>query len=450
MSKSDSTKPKRTEQFTNYGFILAAIGSSVGLGNIWKFPYITGKYGGAAFFLLFIICLVLIGLPVLLAEMTIGRGGRSNASTSLLRLSGSKTWGRLGLLAVAGPFIILSYYAVVAGWTLHYAMLSFSGRLFSGESYGARFDSFIGGFSPLIWQFVVMFVVGFVIAKGIAAGIERYNRILIPGMVVLLLLLVVRVLLLEGAGEGVAFFLEPDFSRLTPQSFLIALGHAFFSLSLGMGVLMTYGAYVDKKQSLGTATLAIGLGDLLYALLAGLIIFPTTFAFGLEPSQGPGLVFVALPAAFSAMPLGSLFGGLFFVLLAVAAITSAFSILEVPVAWAMDKYGWSRVRSSVIVSTLCFLLGVPSVLSVGGAVDGLGFGGRSFFDWMDFISSNILLPLCGMIVTLFVGYVWKGAAEEAGINKGWLKLWLFMLRYVVPLLVLLVLLSTSGMLSLGE
>ncbi len=444
------TTHNRAERFTNYGFILAAIGSSVGLGNIWKFPYVTGKYGGAAFFLLFIICLVLIGLPVLLAEMTIGRAGRGNASTSLLRLSGSKTWSRLGLLAVAGPFIILSYYAVVAGWTLHYAMLSFSGKLFNGESYGARFEGFIGGFSPLIWQIVVMIIVGYVIARGVAGGIERYNRILIPGMVILLLMLVVRVLMLDGAGEGVAFFLEPDFSKLSPQSFLIALGHAFFSLSLGMGVLMTYGAYVDKEQSLGTATIAIGVGDLLYALLAGLIIFPTTFAFGLEPSQGPGLVFVALPAAFSAMPLGGLFGGLFFVLLAIAAITSAFSILEVPVAWAMDRYGWSRTKSAVTVSTLCFLLGVPSVLSVGGAVDGLDVAGRSFFDWMDFISANIILPLCGMIVTLFVGYVWKGAADEAGIHKGWLKLWLFMLRYVVPLLVLLVLLSSTGVLSLGE
>nr|WP_188529490.1 sodium-dependent transporter [Paenibacillus abyssi] len=433
-----------TERFSQYGFILAAIGSSVGLGNMWKFPYITGQYGGAAFFLLFTICLIIIGLPVLLAELAIGRAGRGSASTSLVRLSGKKIWGGFGFISIAGAFIILSYYAVVAGWTMHYAFLSFSGQLFSSSDYGGHFGSFIGSYWPIVWQAVVMLLTGWIVARGVSSGIEKYNRILIPGLVVLLILLAVRALTLEGAGEGVSFFLQPDFSKLTAESALVALGHAFFSLSLGMGAIMTYGAYVDRKQSLGKATLAVGSGDLLYALLAGLIIFPTTFVFGLEPAQGPGLVFVALPAAFSAMPLGAWFGGLFFVLLAIAALTSAVSILEVPVAWVREKFGWGRAGAAAFTAFLCFLVGLPSAVSVGGAVPGIEFMGKTFFDWMDFLSSNIILPLGGLIVTLFAGYFWKGAAKEAGLSTWWFNLWLFMMRWVAPVLVGLVFLYYAG------
>lgn len=436
------------ERFSSSGFILAAIGSAVGLGNMWKFPYITGLYGGAAFFLLFIICLLVVGLPVLLAELAVGRGGRGNASTSLIRLSGNRLWGGFGFITILGAFVILSFYAVVAGWTIHYAVLSFTGKLFEHNDYAALFTGFIGGWMPVLWQFIVMFLTGFIIIRGVSAGIEKFNKVLIPGLVILLLVLAVRALSLEGAGEGVSFFLRPDFSKLTAESALVALGHAFFSLSLGMGAMMTYGAYVDKRQSLGLATLAIGVGDLIYAFLAGLIIFPTTFVFGLEASQGPGLVFVALPAAFSAMPLGALFGGLFFVLLAFAALTSTVSLLEVPVAFVREAFGWSRKFSVILLTVLCFLLGVPSALSLGNKVPGLTFGGKSFFDWMDFVCSNIILPLGGLVVTLFVGYAWKGASEEAGLSSWWFRLWLFMLRYIAPILVLLVFLYSAGIITL--
>lgn len=436
------------ERFSSSGFILAAIGSAVGLGNMWKFPYITGLYGGAAFFLLFIICLLVVGLPVLLAELAVGRGGRGNASTSLIRLSGNRLWGGFGFITILGAFVILSFYAVVAGWTIHYAVLSFTGKLFEHNDYAALFTGFIGGWMPVLWQFIVMFLTGFIIIRGVSAGIEKFNKVLIPGLVILLLVLAVRALSLEGAGEGVSFFLRPDFSKLTAESALVALGHAFFSLSLGMGAMMTYGAYVDKRQSLGLATLAIGVGDLIYAFLAGLIIFPTTFVFGLEASQGPGLVFVALPAAFSAMPLGALFGGLFFVLLAFAALTSTVSLLEVPVAFVREAFGWSRKFSVILLTVLCFLLGVPSALSLGNKVPGLTFGGKPFFDWMDFVCSNIILPLGGLVVTLFVGYAWKGASEEAGLSSWWFRLWLFMLRYIAPILVLLVFLYSAGIITL--
>ncbi|WP_364151937.1 sodium-dependent transporter [Paenibacillus sp. LPE1-1-1.1] len=432
------------ERFSSSGFILAAIGSAVGLGNMWKFPYITGQYGGAAFFLLFVICLLLVGLPVLLAELAVGRGGRGNASTSLIRLSGHKLWGGFGFITILGAFVILSFYAVVAGWTLHYAMLSFTGELFKHSDFGLLFSEFNNSWMPVAWQFIVLLLTGFIIMRGVSAGIERFNKILIPGLVILLVVLCIRALSLEGAGEGAAFFLKPDFSKLTAESALVALGHAFFSLSLGMGAMMTYGAYVDKRQSLGLATLAIGAGDLIYAFLAGLIIFPTTFVFGLEASQGPSLVFVALPAAFSAMPFGAFFGGLFFVLLAFAALTSTVSLLEVPIAFVREAFGWRRSFSVIFLTLLCFLIGLPSALSLGNKVPWLTFGGKPFFDWMDFVCSNIVLPLGGLVVTLFVGYAWRGAAEEAGLSSWWLRLWLFMLRYVAPILVLLVFLYSSG------
>lgn len=436
---------KKADRFTTSGFIVSAIGSSVGLGNMWKFPYITGLYGGAAFFLLFIVCLLVVGMPVLLAELVIGRASRGNASTAFGILSGSKYWSGFGLLSVIGAFVILAFYAVVAGWTLHYAVQSFTGQLFGSKDYGETFNAFTAGGMPVVWQLVVMIISGWVVAKGVSGGIEKFNKVLIPGLVVILLVLMVRALTLPGAGEGVAFFLKPDFSVLTFQSALVALGHAFFSLSLGMGAMLTYGAYVDKRQSLGGASLAVGGGDLIYALIAGLIIFPTCFSFGIAPSEGPGLVFVALPAAFEAMPLGSIFGGLFFVLLAIAALTSAISILEVPVAYAMNKWSWTRQKASILVSTVCFIVGVPACLSVSGVFSGFTPGGKSIFDWMDFLASNILLPIGGLIVTIFTAYVWKRAGEEAGLTNGWYRTWMFLLRYVAPLLILGIFLYSTGL-----
>ncbi len=447
-SKQASTRLPNNERFTSSGFILAAIGSSVGLGNMWKFPYITGQHGGAAFFLLFIVCLLIVGLPVLLAEMAIGRSGRRNAAGSLYQLTGKRHWGILGFFFILTAFLIMSYYAVVAGWTLHYTVESFTGLLF-GEStdYKAKFLNFASGYLPVFWQAVTVAVTGWVIARGVSAGIERFNKILIPSFFVILLILMWRSLTLPGAGEGVEYFLKPDFSKLDAESALIALGHAFFSLSLGMGCMMTYGSYVNKKQSLGSATWAIGSGDLLYAFIAGLIIFPTVFAFGMEPGEGVGLAFMALPAAFSQMPLGFLFGGLFFLLLAIAALTSAVSILEVPVAYAMERWKWSRKKAAVIVSAVCFLAGIPSALSVGGVLSPWQPGGKTIFDWVDFTTAYILMPFCGLMVTLFAGYVWKKAGEEAGLTGFWYRIWMFLLRVVAPAMIILVFLYFVGVLS---
>ncbi|WFB58990.1 sodium-dependent transporter [Paenibacillus sp. BR1-192] len=444
---NNPASPGKSDRFSSAGFILAAIGSSVGLGNMWKFPYITGEHGGAAFFLLFIICLIVIGLPVLLAELAIGRAGRGSAATSFVKAGGPKVFGQLGLLQVIAPFLILTFYVIVAGWTLHYAVMSFSGNLYSNTDFGGQFTAFTEGYMPIIWQIVAIAITGWVVAKGISGGIEKFNKVLIPGLIILLIVLMIRAVTLPGAGAGVSFFLNPDFSKLSPEAALVALGHAFFSLSLGMGILLTYGAYVDKRQSLGPATLAIGAGDLIYAFIAGLIIFPTTASFGIEPNAGPSLVFIALPAAFSAMPLGAFFGGLFFVLLAIAALTSAVSLLEVPTSYVMDRWHWGRTKAVVVISSLVLLVGLPSALSFG-IVPGLtDIGGKNFFDWLDFITSNILLPVGGLITTIFAGYFWKKAADAAGLKAGWFRVWLFMLRYIAPVLVFLVLLHTTGLIT---
>ncbi|MBY0164559.1 MULTISPECIES: sodium-dependent transporter [Paenibacillus] len=444
---NNPASPGKSDRFSSAGFILAAIGSSVGLGNMWKFPYITGEHGGAAFFLLFIICLIVIGLPVLLAELAIGRAGRGSAATSFVKAGGPKVFGQLGLLQVIAPFLILTFYVIVAGWTLHYAVMSFSGNLYSNTDFGGQFTAFTEGYMPIIWQIVAIAITGWVVAKGISGGIEKFNKVLIPGLIILLIVLMIRAVTLPGAGAGVSFFLNPDFSKLSPEAALVALGHAFFSLSLGMGILLTYGAYVDKRQSLGPATLAIGAGDLIYAFIAGLIIFPTTASFGIEPNAGPSLVFIALPAAFSAMPLGAFFGGLFFVLLAIAALTSSVSLLEVPTSYVMDRWHWGRTKAVLVIGALVMLIGLPSALSFG-IVPGLtDIGGKNFFDWLDFITSNILLPVGGLITTIFAGYFWKKAADAAGLKAGWFRVWLFMLRYIAPVLVLLVLLHTTGVIT---
>ncbi|GIP39883.1 transporter [Paenibacillus sp. J31TS4] len=439
-----ASESRAGERFSSTGFIIAAIGSAVGLGNMWKFPYITGKYGGAAFFLVFIICLLLVGLPVLLAEMAIGRGGRGDAATSFRNLSRNKVWSGFGFLSIVGSFMILSFYAVVAGWTLKYGLQSFTGSLYANPDYAAVFGAYAGSLQPIAWQALVLLLTGWVVARGVSGGIESFNKVLIPGLLILLIILMIRGLTLPGAGAGVSFFLEPDFSKLTPTSILVALGHAFFSLSLGMGTMLTYGAYVDRRQSLGSATLAIGAGDLLYALLAGLIIFPTSFAFGLEPAQGPGLIFAVLPAAFASMPLGAFFGGLFFLLLAIAAITSTVSLLEVSVAYSMRRWSFSRPKATALTATACFLVGIPAALSVGGPLGDLVIGGRTYFDWLDFIASNIILPLGGLAVTLFVGYAWKRVGDEVGLSALWFRIWLILVRYVAPVLVVFVFLFSTG------
>lgn len=440
-------KNNQKEQFSSAGLILAAIGGSVGLGNMWRFPYITGQNGGGAFFCLFIICLLIVGLPVLLGELAVGRGGRGDAVVAFSKLSGQKKWGMFGFIAVLVAFFIVSYYSTIAGWTLHYAYESITASLFQHENYTQYFKHFTGAWLPLFWQVIVLILCALVIARGVSGGIEKFNKIVIPGLLIILFMMLVRTLTLDGAAQGVKYFLYPDFSKLTLESTLQALGLAFYSLSLGFGGMLTYGAYIGKQQSLPVATASIGLGSMLYALLAGLIIFPTIFTFGIKPNLGPALTFVTLPVAFKAMPYGVLFGSLFFLLLAIAALTSCVSLIEVPVAYCMRRFHVSRHKATMYVTISLCICGIPSTLAAGGVLENVRFADRNFFEWIDLIMANIMLPLGGLFITLLVGYKWKGAGEETGLSSVWKHVWLFTMRVVSPVLILFIFLSSIGVID---
>lgn len=464
---SDTT-PKAREHWTGtLGFVLAAAGSAIGLGNIWKFPYITGENGGGAFVLVYLLCIAVIGLPVMVCEIAIGRRSQRNPVGAFRALSPPTSrlahgiglavlltgaallafgvWGwavvliALGLLifrfgwtlaggmGVLAGFTILSFYSVVAGWTLGYIVEAVSGRLNFSEVSHAK--EFFGGFiADPRWAvgchiaFILLCMA--IVAGGVKKGIERWSKILMPLLFLLLVALIVRAVTLPGAVEGIRFYLRPDFSRISAHSVLIALGHAFFSLSLGMGAMITYGSYLDREQNLLSASFSIVVLDTVVALMAGLAIFPAVFAYGFGPDAGPGLVFQVLPTVFHRMPLGALWAAIFFLLLLVAALTSGISLLEVVTAYFVDERRWPRARATGIVGGLILLLGVLCAISVAdwSRLEFLhrafrwAFGGTkgSFFDLMDHISSNWLLPLGGLLICLFVGWVWgtKHATDE--------------------------------------
>ncbi|MCG8685409.1 MAG: sodium-dependent transporter, partial [Desulfobacterales bacterium] len=328
----NSVQSKRDSFSGKYGFIAAAAGSAIGLGNIWKFPYITGIYGGSAFIIVYLICILLIGLPIMLSEITVGRRAQKGIFGAYKTLAPGTPWFFSGYMGIAAAFLILSFYGVVAGWTMEYVVKAVTGT-FSGKTpdeIGTMFGSFIGQpFKPLIWQLTFMALTCFIVIAGIKNGIEKYSKILMPILLAILLLLCIRSVTLEGASKGFEFLFSPDFSKLSGEAILAALGHAFFSLSLGMGTLITYGSYVKKTENIAPLAAHITIADTVIALLAGTAIFPAVFAFGITPSAGPGLVFVTLPNVFQQMPLGYIFCILFFFLLAIAALTSSISILEV-------------------------------------------------------------------------------------------------------------------------
>ena len=423
-----------------YGFIAAAAGSAIGLGNIWKFPYITGVYGGSAFIIVYLVCIALIGLPVMLSEITAGRRAQKGVFGAYKTLAPGTPWFFSGYMGIAAAFLILSFYGVVAGWTLEYVVKSLTGA-FSGktpEQIGAMFSGFISQpLRPVCWQAGFMMLTGAIVAAGVKNGIERYSKILMPVLLVLLVFLCARALTLEGASKGLAFLFKPDFSKLSGQGVLAALGHAFFSLSLGMGALVTYGSYVKKDENLASLAFQITIADTVIALLAGIAIFPAVFAFGIKPAAGPGLVFVTLPNVFQQMPLGSIFALLFFSLLAIAALTSSISILEVVVAHLVEDFRVSRKTATLSMTLVITLFGIPSALSFGPLSDVTLFG-ASFFATADHLASNILLPLGGMCIALFVG--WKLARRDVAdeltnsgtLGAGYLTTFLFLARIAAP------------------
>ncbi|MDX1342212.1 MAG: sodium-dependent transporter [Reinekea sp.] len=439
------------------GIIAAAAGSAIGLGNIWKFPYITGEYGGAAFILVYLICIAFIGLPIMLAEFVVGRRAQKNAIGAFKAEAPGSKWFLTGALGIITAFILLSFYGVVSGWTLHYLGLSALNSLAdqTPEQLGNVFGAFIADpWLPVFWQVLFMGLCVAVVLGGVKNGIERYSKILMPLLFVILIVLAVRSLTLPGAAKGIEFLFSPDFSKLNMKAVLAAMGHAFFSLSLGMGTMITYGSYIGKQENLGVTAVQVSVADTVIALIAGLAIFPAVFAFGIEPSSGPGLVFITLPNVFGQMPFGSGFAMLFFALLAVAALTSAISILEVIVAYLDEEFGWKRKTSTLAVAGAVTLVG--ALLSQGNGILSwlkLPFlisgevSHMNIFDW--FISlSDQLLPIGGFFIALFVGWKLdkKAVADELS-NDGklaiaYLAVYRITLKLIAPAAIAFVFLAS--------
>ncbi|WP_319411859.1 sodium-dependent transporter [uncultured Cohaesibacter sp.] len=442
---------KREHWGSRLGFIMATAGSAVGLGNIWKFPYMAGDNGGAAFIIIYLALVFTIGLSVLLAEIMIGRASQSDAVNAFKKL-GPGFFSIVGYMGIAAAFMILSFYCVVAGWTIDY-IFAFAGGKFSGMD-GAALGQAFGGFisdpvKPIIYQAIFVALTVIVVLGGVANGIERAGKILMPILFLILIALVIRSITLPGAEKGLAFFLAPDFSKITGGTIMAALGQAFFSLSLGMGAILTYGSYLGKDAKLGQSAWQVTFLDTSVAILAGLAILPAVFAFGMDPAAGPGLTFVTLPAVFMSMPGGIFFGTLFFLLLTIAALTSSISLLEPLVAYFSSK-GFTRTQITVTSGFLSFLLGVPCSLAMGIWSDFTIFG-KNFFDLMDFLTSNLILPIGGFLIAVFVGWVITPRAlkEVCGEDAPGLlaKSWIFILRFIAPIAILLILLSGLGLLD---
>ena len=436
-------------------FILAVTGSAVGLGNIWKFPYIAGQNGGGAFVLVYLVCVAVIGMPVMMSEILIGRRGRRNpvATMELLgREEGSSgRWKLLGLLGVLAGILILSYYSVIAGWTLAYVVKSASG-VFAGASadaVSANFKAFVGDWRlVLLCHTVFMGLTVFVVARGVERGLEQAVRFMVPALLLLMFILLGYAVNSGGFGEGVAFMFTPDFGKLTWGSVLAALGQAFFTLSIGMGAVMAYGAYLPEETSITGASASVVIADTAIAMLAGLVIFPLVFANGLDPAEGPGLVFDTLPLAFGQMAGGVFFSTLFFVLLSFAAWTSAIGLMEPSVAWLMEHKSRSRPQASLIVGLTIWLIGLGSVLSFNLLAD-VRFLAGTVFDNVDYLASNIMLPVSGLLIVVFAGWVMcrNSTADEIGSSGNLYAAWRLLSRFVAPIGILFVLLKGVGLLD---
>ncbi len=448
---------------TRLGFILAAAGSAVGLGNIWKFPYITGENGGGLFVLIYLVCIVLVGLPIMIGEVLMGRATQTTPVGAFARLAGERSgWKLVGWLGVASGFVILSYYSVVAGWACNYLLMSVC-HFFHDKS-PDEIEGLFGvlasaGDITLFWHLAFMVMVAGIVLGGVRRGIERWSRLLMPLMAVLLVLLAIRAVTTPGVFDALEFLFMPHAAKLKPSSVLEALGHAFFTLSLGMGAMLTYGSYLSRRSNIVTSSLWITGLDTGIALVACVAIFPILFTFGMEPGAGPGLVFKTMPILFSQMKAGLLLAILFFSLLVFAALTSAISLLEVVSSSFIDLLGWSRRKATLVSTSAIFILGVPSALAGSGKLFsawGTLFG-KDFFDTADYLASNWMLPVGGLLIAIFVGWfmqadlrrkeLLQGTPEhQAGLWSAVYSVWIVVLKFVVPGLVFIVLLNKIGVL----
>lgn len=435
---------KRDGFGSKLGAIAAAAGSAVGLGNIYRFPCLAGENGGGAFLLIYIFMVLCLGIPIMLAELYIGRRGGKNPIDSIKRLSPNTRWDKFGYVGILASFVVLAFYSTVSGWTLEYIYKAIT-NFFADKDINAIEQGFTdfhnNPFRPLLWQFIFMGLTAFIIFKGVKEGVEKYTKILMPVLFVILIILCIKSLTLDGAAKGLEFLFKPDFSKVDNSVILAALGQAFFSLSVGLGCLITYGSYISKKDNLCTTSLSVVAADTTVALLAGIIIFPAAFSFGIKPEAGAGLAFNTLPMIFDKMNGGYFFCIIFFVLLAIAALTSTISLLEVIVAFLSEKYGIKRNTATWIGTLVTLFFGTFCTLSLRHDSI-LVFNNMTFFDFMDKFSANILLPIGSLFIVIFVG--WKMGKQDFYdelTNQNTLKISIksfifFIIKYVAPIVIL--------------
>ncbi len=441
---------------SKFGFIMAAAGSAVGLGNIWRFPYLTGENGGAAFVFIYLGCVILIGLPMLLNEIALGRMTGKNPIGAFKDTGSNKFWMIGAILSLCVSFFVTTYYGVIAGWTIGYIYSSLMGVELSFAEFQANPAIVI----PLFIGFLGLNLL--IVTKDISKGIEKASKILMPVLFVLLFVVIVRGLTLDGASAGLRYYLVPDFSKITASTFLKALSQCFFSMSIGWGIMITYGSYLSKNESIVKSALWIGLLDTSVALMGGLMVFPAVFAFGMEPNQGPTLVFQILPQVFNAMPGGNIVGAFFFLLLCIAALTSTISMIEVPGSWLVDEKKWSRKKAAWVVVIIAIVVGIPSALSKGAndtltnmSINFSGLHISSFMDIMDFIWGSFFIVIVSLFVCLYVGWVIGPKKIIAELSEGTptfssykifglitaAQLWSFFIRFVCPIVILIVILN---------
>ncbi len=442
-------KQERDQWGSKLGFIFAAAGSAVGLGNLWKFPYLAGQNGGGVFVVIYLGLVLLIGFTLMMAELVLGRNTQLSPVGAYKKLR--KKWAWVGGIGVLASFLIVTYYSVIGGWIIKYIISALTGAFNTADlaTLESVFVNFIGApVEPLIYHGIFMLLTLGIVMGGISGGIEKASKILMPGLFIMMVILMIRSITLPGAMAGVEYLLKPDFSKLSMSVVVSALGQVFFSLSLGMGVIVTYGSYLGKDENLVESSLIIPALDTVIALLAGLTILPAVFALGFDPAGGPGLLFITLPGVFAKMPFGSFFAVLFFVLVLFAAVTSSISLLEAAVSLTVDEFKWDRKKATIGLGITAFLIGVPSSLANGPVLGNLKFiAGTNFFDSMGIITDNLLLPLAALTLAIFIGWVWgtdKALAEATNGGKikfGLAKTWAFIIKWIAPLAIGYILIS---------
>ncbi|MBZ2174883.1 sodium-dependent transporter [Schnuerera sp. xch1] len=443
------------DQFqSKFGFIMAAAGSAVGLGNIWKFPYMTGENGGGAFVLIYLISAALIGISLLIVEFAIGRNSGASAVEAYGKYN--KKYKFVGFFSMIAVTVLFSYYNIIGGWTIYYFIQSITGNLIglNAEEISAGFNSFTTNVDIVaVFGIIFLAITAFVVLKGISGGIEKACTVLMPALFIMLIVLAVRSVTLPGAAEGIKWYLKPDFSQVTSSTFVAALGQVFFSLSLGSGGMVTYASYLNKKENIPFAASVTAISGTAVGILAGLAILPAVFAFGLSPGEGPGLAFVTLPNVFGQMPFGSFFSAVFFLLFFFAALTSSISMLEVSVTYILEKTKMSRKSAVLVMCLIILLLATPPLMSYGSWGD-IKIFGKNFFDLYDYFVSNISFPLVGLAGALIISHVWnekdlKDEITNTGeIKFGLYKFWYSFVKYIIPILLVILFLTATGILNI--